>query len=58
MERSDYNELKHAIGRRDVLRELAAAALADNMHMIVARLVACGVLPPGTRALRPSIVQD
>jgi hypothetical protein len=54
----EYNELKKAIGHRDALRDLAAAALADNMQVVVAKLVECEVLPPGTRALRLSIIHD
>ena len=54
----DYNELKVAIGHRDILREIAAAALADNMSLVVAKLVECEVLPRGTRAQKPSIIHD
>jgi hypothetical protein len=54
----NYNELKAAIGHRDALRELAAAALGDRMDEVVAKLVQCGVLPPGTRAVKRSIVHD
>jgi hypothetical protein len=54
----EYNELKAAIGHRDILREIAAAALSDNMHTLVAKLVECEVLPKGTRALKPSLIHD
>jgi hypothetical protein len=54
----EYNELKTAIGHRDALRDIAAAALSDNMHVLVAKLVECGVLPPGTKPARQSIIHE
>ncbi len=58
MDIREYNELKTAIGHRDALREMAAAALADNMQLLVAKLAECGVLPPATRPLRQSILHE
>ena len=55
---TEYNELKAAIGHRDVLRTMAAAALADNMNVLVAKLVECGVLPRGTRPEKPSVIHE
>jgi hypothetical protein len=55
---SDNNELKIEIARRDLLHELAAAALADQMTGLVARLVQAGILPSGTQALRDSLLHD
>jgi hypothetical protein len=55
---AEYNELKCEIARRDVLREIAAAALADRMGQVVERLVRLGVLPKGTEALRDSLLRD
>jgi hypothetical protein len=56
--KAEYNELKVAIGHRDTLRDLAAAALADNMASLVTKLVECDVLPKGTRAQKPSIIHE
>ena len=58
MDVREYNELKTAIGHRDALRGMAAAALADNMQVLVAKLTESGVLPPGTQPLRRSIIHD
>jgi hypothetical protein len=55
---TEYNELKAAIGHRDTLRAMASAALADNMPVLVAKLVECDVLPKGTRAQRPSVIHE
>ena len=55
---AEYNELKTEIARRDVLREIAAAALSDRMGQVVERLVRLGVLPKGTEALRDSLLRD
>lgn len=53
---SDYNELKCQMARRDILRDIAAAAMADRMMLLVLRLVEARVLPPGTEALCDSIL--
>jgi hypothetical protein len=53
---TDYNELKAEMARRDILREIAAAALSDRMALLVLRLVDAHVLPAGTEALRDSIL--
>jgi len=55
---AEYNELKTEIASRDVLREIAAAALSDRMEQVVERLVRRGVLPEGTSALRDSLLRD
>lgn len=53
---SDFNELKCEMARRDILREIAAAALSDRMAALVLRLVEARVLPPGTEALCDSVL--
>ena len=55
---AEYNELKCELARRDVLREIAAAALADRMGQVVERLVLLGVLPKGTEVLRDSLLRE
>jgi hypothetical protein len=55
---AEYNELKCELARRDMLREIAAAALADHMGQVVERLVRLGVLPKGTEALRDSLLRE
>jgi hypothetical protein len=52
----EYNEIMATIARRDALRRLAALSQMDRMHDLVRALVECGVLPPGTTPLKPSIL--